>query len=148
MPLALGILEHPPLAIAPFPILSLPNNAPDVYKLITQESTDIVAFSAPKMSSSSPDLQPEVMNSSQPSIASFSIADVPITSGAPTPTPSTPSLSIEIPNTLNLSSTPATLKLSGSLINGHPLSDHSDKEPKARRIEFKRLLQFPAQAVQ
>ncbi|EGO60068.1 hypothetical protein NEUTE1DRAFT_34485 [Neurospora tetrasperma FGSC 2508] len=80
------------------------------------------------MSSYSPDLQPEVMNSSQPSIASSSVPDVPITSGAPTPTPSTPSLSIEIPNTLNLSSTPATLKLSGSLINGHPLSDHGDND--------------------
>ncbi|EAA28173.3 hypothetical protein GE21DRAFT_8498 [Neurospora crassa] len=80
------------------------------------------------MSSSSADLQPEVMNSSQPSNASSSVPDVPITSGAATPTPSTPSLSIKILNALNLSSIPATLKLSGSLINGHPLSDHGDND--------------------
>ncbi|KAK3493601.1 hypothetical protein B0T13DRAFT_313622 [Neurospora crassa] len=97
-------------------------------KLSPRQSTNILAFFNPKMPSPGPDSQTDEMNSSQPSNASSSAPTVPSNYGASTPTLSTPSLSIKISNALNLSSTPATLKLPRSLINGHPLSDHGDND--------------------
>ncbi|KAK1777071.1 hypothetical protein QBC45DRAFT_303767, partial [Copromyces sp. CBS 386.78] len=71
------------------------------------------------MSSPGPDSQPEEIDVSQPSNTSSSIPDVPSsTSNAPN-TPATPSLSMNVPGAFDLSSVPATLSLSGSLINGH-----------------------------
>ncbi|KAK3950721.1 hypothetical protein QBC32DRAFT_178090, partial [Pseudoneurospora amorphoporcata] len=73
------------------------------------------------MSSPGPDSQPEEIDVSQPSNTSSSIPDVPSsTSNTPnTPARPTPSLSINVPGAFDLSSIPATLSLSGSLINGH-----------------------------
>ncbi|KAJ4409708.1 hypothetical protein N0V85_004061 [Neurospora sp. IMI 360204] len=81
------------------------------------------------MPSPDPASQPEEMNSSQLSNASSSVPNVPSSPSAPIPTSAIPSVSVKIPKFFNLSSTPATLSLSGSLINGHPFSGHDgDKD--------------------